>query len=421
MQVGKAVSGAQRAVAGPHGAHPPQHRAQQVERVLARDDGVRGIEVDPERGRGDLVHDLEETGAGAGELGVRPQPVLVVVLHDHPDAPGLRVRENGGYALHGPCQPVRLGDPRPVLAREHPDAAPLAPRVQPRHDVDHLAHVPDRPVPGTGRGIDEVRRGAHHRKLDPGRVGDPPEPGDARVADIAQEPRVEFHPFEAERWSPLDEVLDREPVPVDELMEEPLGERGQPRPVHLCLRHSVKTALRTARSAISENAFSQSAKSYTRSAGPGRSRSPPSSRRTRSQVDQVWLNDPCSSTAFATSRSSGRPYGCGPHPTLTTWPPGRTSVSAASRVAEIPAASITTSERPARSLSSHQAPSATRVEQPRDEPRPSRGSSPATPTTSTSDAPARTEISAAKMPTGPGPITVTVSPGRTRACSTMAL
>ena len=64
---------------------------------------------------------------------------------------------------------------------------------------------------------------------------------------------------------------------------------------------------------------------------------------TRSQIGQLWLNDPCSRTFFWTSGLRFTPSDSGDQPTFVTCPSGRTSASAASSVRLEPEASQTRS------------------------------------------------------------------------------
>jgi len=106
-----------------------------LDRVVARDDRVRGVILHPEMiAVRDRREQFEEHVLLLGELGIRPEAVLVMVLEAEHDVVLPRHREHAIDALDDPFQPLATVDLGIALAGE--DSADGARPAQPPGDGD---------------------------------------------------------------------------------------------------------------------------------------------------------------------------------------------------------------------------------------------------------------------------------------------
>ncbi len=146
---------------------------------------------------------------------------------------------------------------------------------------------------------------------------------------------------------------------------------------------------------------------------------------TRSQTAQVWLKLPCRVTAFFTSGSIEKFIGWGPQPTFVMWPAGRIQSSADFSETDAPVESMITSAprpspRPARTFIISWVMTSTAWVAPACRPIAMRPASRVVPARITCPAPDSFAMVAQSRPMGPGPMTITVSPGRMWAFTTVA-
>ena len=207
--------------------HRGQARQDAVEQrvlVLSRHDRVRRIVLRAQPGRVDRVEDRQVPLVALGELGIEPQPVLVVVLHDEHHPGRLRVAHERAQRVDDPAE-RRLGiQPGAVLSRE--DAA--VPPSQLRGQGDHAPRRLHLAGAIAGVRLREVGRVAEHGHLQ-ATVGQ-------RLPDLlhvcrverGEEARVQLDPVQVELAGQLEPLEERHPA-LDEGGEEALGERRQRR------------------------------------------------------------------------------------------------------------------------------------------------------------------------------------------------
>lgn len=152
-----------------------------------------------------------------------------MVLDYHPYPTGGRVVDDRLDPLHGSGDAFLLVNAGPRLAREDPHASPPRSRGQLDHHVNQLLHLSHGPLPRPRTRVYEVRRGAHHRELDPDVVGKRPEALERGDVLACEETRVQLDSFQPEAGGPADEVLDRNAFAGDELVKKTFGEGRKPR------------------------------------------------------------------------------------------------------------------------------------------------------------------------------------------------
>ena len=208
-----------------HADHAAGDGAQQSDRVVARDDGIRRVVLHAEMiSIGDHLQQLEEDVHLLGEFGIFPEAVLVVVFQPEHDVvltgDGKRLID----AFGDPFQPLPSIDFGIALAGENP--ADRARATQPPRHGDQCRLAIDGALPAVGIGIREVGRAAEHRHRE-ARRGD-------RVAHLVEigrfkareEPVIHFQTVGIKRTGLIDPVEDRHGAIAGDLVDIALWESG---------------------------------------------------------------------------------------------------------------------------------------------------------------------------------------------------
>src|SRR5579864_6497085 len=198
-----------------HCRHARHHPIEQLVGVLAGDDRVGRIILGLEPRRIHPVENREVAAVALGEFRILPEAVLVVVLHAHHDARGLRVRLQLPEAIDDPFQCLVLLEAGPVLARQH---AAVLPAQLGRH-AEHLAGTLDFLFPVGGVRLGEVGRIAEHRQFETPRRGRRADLLQGRRIERVEELRIELGAVEFERRGMVDPLEHRHPA-FDDRVEE---------------------------------------------------------------------------------------------------------------------------------------------------------------------------------------------------------
>ena len=208
-----------------HADRAVSHRAQQSDRVVTGDDGIRRVILDTEVSAiGDQLEQLEEDVHLLGEFGILPEAVFVVVFETQDDvvlaSDGQRLID----AIGDPFQTLSSFDFGVALAGENPAHGARA--SQPLCHGDQLRLPIDGTLAGVGVGIGEVGGAAKHRHREAC-------PGDrfSHAIEISrletgEESVVHLQTIGVERPGLVDPVEHRHRAIAGDLVDITLGEGG---------------------------------------------------------------------------------------------------------------------------------------------------------------------------------------------------